>query len=110
MIDFWKYYTSFGVGCRMMRIAILLFVFHVDYSSASAQSPALSASTPLKEKGDLSSLMVEGIDRFLTSETNRVQQSRAGLWHRDFSSAEAFNKFTLKYIIRLSLTMQINGL
>ncbi|MEX2235289.1 MAG: dienelactone hydrolase family protein [Cyclobacteriaceae bacterium] len=89
---FWKYYASFGIGCRVMRIAILLFVFHLDYSSASAQSPALSASTPLKEKGDLSSLMVEGIDRFLTSETNRVQQSRAGLWHRDFSSAEAFNK------------------
>ncbi|MEX1239244.1 MAG: dienelactone hydrolase family protein [Cyclobacteriaceae bacterium] len=87
----WFRVSAFGIGCRMMRIAILLFVFHGNYSSY-AQSPALSASAPLREKGDLSSLMVEGIDRFLTSETKRVQQSRTGLWHRDFSSAEAFNK------------------
>lgn len=41
---------------------------------------------------DLSSLMVEGINRFLTDETNRVSQARNNLWQRDFSSQEAFNK------------------
>lgn len=60
--------------------------------SAFGQSPAPFTSKPLNEKGDLSSLMVEGIDRFLTGETERVQQARSSLWHREFSTPEAFDQ------------------
>lgn len=75
------------------KLSILLaFYFQVFF--ASGQTPVPFASTPLKEKGDLSSLMVEGIDRFLTRETERVRQARTGLWQRDFSTPEAFYKST----------------
>src|SRR5690606_11819792 len=46
---------------------------------------------PLTEQGDLSARMVEGIDRFLTRETDRIARRRAEEWHADFSSAQAFN-------------------
>ncbi len=49
-------------------------------------------NTPLNIKGDIPSLMVEHIDHFLTSETDRVRQKRKDLWQRDFSTHEAFDK------------------
>jgi len=36
--------------------------------------------------------MVEGIDKFLMREVGRSVQERQNLWHRDFSSAEAYNR------------------
>lgn len=58
----------------------------------SGQSQISFDSQPLLEKGDLSAQMVEGINRFLTKETERVRQTREGLWMRDFSSPEVFNQ------------------
>jgi dienelactone hydrolase len=46
---------------------------------------------PLTEQGDLSALMVRGIGEFLTGETERARVARNGWWHRDFSSAAAFD-------------------
>ncbi len=48
--------------------------------------------TPLTEKGDLSSLMVKNVDRFLTGLTGLAPHYRDSLWRRDFSSPEAFNQ------------------
>ncbi len=56
------------------------------------QSQISLDSQPLLEKGDLSAKMVEGINRFLTNETEQVRHSRDSLWLRDFSSPEAFNQ------------------
>jgi len=77
---------------KYTRKLILLLAFYVLSFAITGYSQIPFTSTPLNEKGDLSSLMVEGIDRFLTSETDRIRQAREGLWQRDFSSPEAFNK------------------
>ena len=51
---------------------------------------ALTATKPLTTSGDLSALMVEGIDRFLMREIEQSLQLRSGHWKRDFSSHEAY--------------------
>lgn len=43
-------------------------------------------------QGDLSALMVQGIDQFLMKETVRAEENRSAYWNRDFSSANAYNK------------------
>ena len=70
---------------QLMALCFLSF-------SASGQAPAPFISKPLTGTEDLSILMVQGIDRFLTVETERMRQARTGLWQRDFSGADAFNK------------------
>jgi dienelactone hydrolase len=74
----------------LKTVAFWLFCFFAN--SAYGQINPPFSSKPLTEKGDLSALMVEGIDRFLTEETGRVSEARAALWHRDFSSPDAFRK------------------
>jgi dienelactone hydrolase len=74
------------------RVSLLALSFCFLAFSVYGQSEAPFASTPLKEKGDLSSLMVEGIDRFLIREIDRTAQNRPGLWRRNFSTPEAFKK------------------
>jgi hypothetical protein len=81
-----------AVRPRALVLFFLVLCFLVLPVPASGQAPAPSATASLNEKGDLSALMVEGIDRFLTAETERVRQARGGLWQRDFSSPEAFRK------------------
>lgn len=81
-----------GNSVHFLKYIAHLLVFYGLVFSAYGQSPAPFASTPLNEKGDLSALMVEGIDRFLTDETERVRQTREGLWQRNFSTPEAFHQ------------------
>lgn len=51
---------------------------------------ALTGTKPLTTSGDLSALMVEGIDRFLVREIEQSIQRRSSQWKRDFSSHEAY--------------------
>jgi len=60
--------------------------------SVFGQITAPFSSAPLTGQDDLSSLMVKGIDGFLTAEAERVRQARQGLWQLNFSGTEAFNK------------------
>ncbi len=57
---------------------------------ASAQS--LPNTQPLDPDADRSASMVAGIDRYLTRATDDSIASRVALWHRDFSSREAYEK------------------
>src|SRR5437867_10961235 len=60
-------------------------------SNAWAQETAtLPGTQPLTLQGDLSSRMVDGIDKFLLRELERSVAQRSELWHRDFSSREAY--------------------
>jgi dienelactone hydrolase len=70
----------------------LLPLFLLLASSLPGQSQFPFKSAPLREKGDLSALMVEDIDRFLMAETERVRRSRNERWQRDFSDPEAFRR------------------
>lgn len=75
-----------------MRLLFVQFVILFAVISVYAQSPAPFSAVPLIEKGDLSSLMIEGIDRFLTLQHEQVTGGRTSMWTRDFTSREAFNK------------------
>jgi dienelactone hydrolase len=72
---------------------VVLFLFVLSFSS-SVQSQITFPFTcsPLTVTGDLSSLMVEGIDNFFIRETERTQLGRNLLWNRDFSNEGAFNQ------------------
>jgi dienelactone hydrolase len=70
----------------------MLSVFYFFVLSAFGKTYMPFASRPLTGKGDLSSLMVEGIDRFLTEQTSVIQQARAGFWNCNFSNPVAFRK------------------
>jgi dienelactone hydrolase len=71
---------------------ILLLTLYMSAFAVPGYSQIPFPSTPLNIKSDFSSLMVEDIDHFLTSETDRVRQNRENLWQRNFSTYEAFNK------------------
>src|SRR5437016_10951304 len=61
-------------------------------SSLGQPVETLPQTQPLTWDGDLSARMVEGIDRFLMREIERSVGERQKLWHRDFSSREAYAK------------------
>src|SRR5687768_1429743 len=73
-----------------MLSVVLVTLFPIF--SVLAQSPPAFPATPLTETGDLSALMIQGIDRFLTAQQQQATRDRTSMWTPDFTSAEAFNK------------------
>ncbi len=63
----------------------------VFYSSAQSSVSIPFQSSPWVEQGDLSALMVEKVNNFLTEETARMKQARKDLWKPDFTNAAVFN-------------------
>jgi dienelactone hydrolase len=70
----------------LLSLFILLWACY-----ASLAQEALPGTQPLALQGDLSAQMVAGIDRFLTRQTAESVAEREEYWHRDFSSAEAYD-------------------
>jgi dienelactone hydrolase len=66
----------------------LLFVSSIVYG----QLPSPFVSSPLTEQGDLSTLMVNGITRYLDNEIAVSGKNRTKLWQPDFSGAEKYDK------------------
>ncbi len=64
---------------HLSALVIVLLLFSLP-SLAGAQAP-LRDTQLLTEKGDLATLMVEGIHRFLDRETQQVRRQRAELWN-----------------------------
>jgi len=58
---------------------------------AGAAQDVLPGSQPLTLQGDLSAQMVAGIDKFFTCELEQSIIGREKLWHRDFSSPQAYD-------------------
>jgi dienelactone hydrolase len=80
----------FGYG--MISGLLLPFFLALSFYGFGQQEPAMPfRAAPLTVQGDLSALMVAGIDSFLTKETQRAAGAREQLWHRDFSDAASFN-------------------
>lgn len=52
----------------------------------------LEGTQTLSLSGDISSILVEGVDRFLLDQTARSIDVRAAFWKRDFSSPQAYEK------------------
>jgi dienelactone hydrolase len=70
---------------RLLGLALLLACF------AGEAQEVLPGSLPLTLQGDLSAQMVAGIDKFFTRETDQSPAERQKLWHRDFSSPQAYD-------------------
>ncbi len=51
----------------------------------------LAGTKPLTLQGDIASTLVEGVDRFLLDKLDQSVHRRATHWHRDTSSAAAYN-------------------
>ncbi|MEO5998218.1 MAG: prolyl oligopeptidase family serine peptidase [Chitinophagaceae bacterium] len=84
-----------AVGRRTCIAFLLLFLNMSFFAAGQSNDSYPFISKPLTEQGDLSALMVAGIDRFLVKETERVAQSRNRLWHWDFSDTASFNRSVL---------------
>ena len=70
-------------------LIISLLVFNLKLSGQ--QNFPFKAS-PLTEKVDLSAKMVEGVGRFLLSETEKQKENRSKAWQFDFSSEKGFDQ------------------
>jgi dienelactone hydrolase len=73
-------------------ISVFLFPFFTITSFCVSGQAIPFPAAPLTVEGDLSALMVAGIDGFLMKETQRAAGAREQLWHRDFSDAASFNR------------------
>ena len=86
---------------RKNQITVLLFFF-VSILSAGGRSFLTGADKGTEKQmpgthlltleGDVASYLVDGVDRFLLKELEKSIANRARYWHRDFSSADAYNK------------------
>ena len=56
------------------------------------QAEPLPNTNKLTQEGDISSQMVEGVDRFLLMQLDASIAKRAAHWQRDLSSPEAYIK------------------
>ena len=71
---------------------ILTFVCLLISAVSLNAQPAPFASSPLKEEGDLSSLMVEGISRYFDRENTALIKKRDDHWDVDFSSHSRYQQ------------------
>lgn len=58
----------------------------------AADVAPLPGTKPLTLEGDIASILVDGVDRFLLKEIDRSIDRSAAHWQRDTSSAEAYEK------------------
>lgn len=86
------------VSSRSLAASIRLILFTAAVQAAACAGAANPSGEPLpgtdrlKLEGDISSLLVEGADRFLLKQLDDSIARRARHWNRDVSSAEKYNK------------------
>src|SRR5262245_26901028 len=80
----------------LIQIGALSCISCLSWSPCLAQQKVsgapLPGTQPLTMEGDIAAQMVAGIDFFLLREIDRSAAGRDKLWHRDFSSPDAYNK------------------
>src|SRR5438105_4069496 len=87
----------FGVMKALLSVVAAIAVIKCAGLSFAAEPPTanpaaefLSGTEPLTLQGDIASNLVAGVDRFLLRELEASEAQRARYWHRDYSSAEAY--------------------
>src|SRR5437773_93690 len=58
---------------------------------AAAEPKPLPGTEPLTLEGDIASLLVDGVDKFLLREIDEAAKQRDSFWKRDLSSADKYN-------------------
>jgi len=77
----------------MPRLVLSLPLVVLGILAAHGQTVTPYPGTePLTMEGDITSQMIDGIDRFLLQEIDRSIERRARHWQRDLSSVEAYNQ------------------
>ena len=67
-----------------------MWLFSLLACAAGRPAETLPNTQLLTAEGDLPARMVEGVDRFLTGETDRAPAERQAFWRRDLSSLAAY--------------------
>lgn len=75
---------------RLPRLVTLLL--WIGLVRAADPVVSLAGTQPLTVPGDLASNLVAGVDRFLLRKIEESVALRARYWHRDFTSADAYNR------------------
>src|SRR5689334_860963 len=78
--------------CPPRRVWVLVGILLMASAVRAAEPQPLAGTKPLTMEGDITSTMLDGIDRFLTKQIEKFAANRESFWHRDFSSAEAYEK------------------
>jgi dienelactone hydrolase len=75
-----------------MRRAGCLVLLLASVPAFADQPDTLPGTAPLADSRDLSQAMLDGLHRFVERKIDESVRSRAKLWKRDFSSAEAYER------------------
>ncbi len=79
-------------SARLVPAICLLLPLLILQNAAAQDVSAPENTQPLTEEGDLASLMVDGIDRFLLNEISKAAANRPSLWQLNQSSLSAFDE------------------
>ena len=77
---------------RLSGVPLILLLLATVPNRYVAGADPLPGTQPLTWEGDIASRLVEGADRFLLTELQQSIQQRAAFWHRDVTSAAAYEK------------------
>jgi dienelactone hydrolase len=75
------------------KLALVVLAVALSREVAAEDLASLPQTSLLTNRGDLSAQMVEGIDRWLMRETERVATNRMKLWEVDFSTPNSSAPF-----------------
>ncbi len=75
-----------------LGLVLLLITATVAPLSFTQVQDALPNTAPLTLQGDIASVLVEGVDKFLLEQIAKESNSRARHWRRDLSSPSAYDK------------------
>jgi len=85
--------ASIPLGLDVLRSREgLAFSPHATPALDNPAPSALPGTAPLTMSGDLAAQMVDGIHRFLLHRTEEAARERAGLWQRNYHSAEDYDR------------------
>lgn len=76
----------------VMGLVACLWVHPLLAQDKPPAGGVLPNTSALTLEGDITSQLVDGVDRFLLRELEQSVERRAAFWHRDFSSVEAYNQ------------------
>src|ERR1017187_5007760 len=74
----------------------------------AAQVQPLAGTAPLTMEGDIASNLVVGVNQFLLRKIDESVAGRAQFWHRDFSSAQAYEQSLATNRQRLGYILGVN--
>lgn len=83
---------SSGMAWGVCLLLALAGVARPAEPKPAADKTPLAGTKPLEMEGDIAAQLVDGVDRFLLKKIDEAASRRAGLWKRDLSSAEAYQK------------------